>query len=270
MKRLVVACLGLALFSCGEGRNAFRASRDGFDAGVGAPRLRDAAVDAAMDATMKPGVCELSKCPVPDAGLACCTPNAQCGMDPTGLGLNCVPLPGQISTDAVCVLAECPTPTVGNACCTPFAQCGVDPFGTGQICFANPPATDAGAPQPTCDLTKCPEDDAGATVCCLADGSCGVDSLGIGVCFAPPPSSTDTNPPPVTGPPDDPSITGECPSYLGAFGPVWGCCSDYGVCGTFDTGTCLLPIGTQIPVVLPSDEDGGDGHAYPLCVPPQR
>ncbi|MGD8863766.1 MAG: hypothetical protein PVI30_27375 [Myxococcales bacterium] len=51
----------------------------------------------------------------------------------------------------------------------------------------------------------------------------------------------------MTEPPDDPSITGECPSFLGFFGPIWGCCSDFGVCGSFASGECLLPAGTQIP-----------------------
>lgn len=273
MKRFLLLCLSLSfgLLACGEGRSLFQGRRYPSDAAV------DGSKPASKDAGLKAGVCQLSKCPTPAMGLACCMPNAQCGMDTTGLGLNCVPLPGQTyASDSVCVLNECPTPTVGTRCCTPFAQCGFDPLGTGQFCFAFPVSNaDAGTAQPTCDLTKCPEvDDGGPAACCLANGNCGFDSLGVGVCIAPsaalPPDMTSTAQPPATRPPDDPSITGECPSYLDTTGPVWGCCSDYGVCGTFDLGTCLLPAGTEIPVALPTDEDGGAKHAYPLCVPPKK
>jgi hypothetical protein len=258
----------LSLMACADGRDRFLFG--GYVADDGG--RGDAGLDAGGHT---PGVCKLSECPVPDTGVACCTPTAQCGMDTTGLGLNCVPLPGDTyASDRVCTLAECPTPTIGTACCTPFAQCGFDPFGTGLTCFAYPaPPPDAGTPQPACDLTTCPEPDGGGpAACCLANGQCGVDTLGIGICFAPAPPAPAPAPAPtpVTGPPDDPSITGECPSYLGAFGPVWGCCSDYGVCGTFQAGACLLPVGTQIPVSLPTDEDGGAGISYPLCTPPKK
>ncbi len=39
---------------------------------------------------MEPGVCELPDCPAPLLGIACCTPDARCGYDPTGLGLGCI------------------------------------------------------------------------------------------------------------------------------------------------------------------------------------
>jgi hypothetical protein len=268
--RYLIPCVLLSVWACGEGNHSYRSGRIEDDGGMDAAALVDAT-------TFKqtPGVCKLSKCPVPDTGIACCTPQAECGMDPTGLGLNCVPLPGSTSSaEAVCTLKDCPKPTSGDACCTPFAECGFDPFGNGIFCFANPASTaDAGMSQPACDLTKCPEvDDGGAAACCLSDGTCGVDTFGVGVCFAPPPATGPTQPePPVsTTPPNDPSITGECPSYLDVTGPVWGCCSDYGVCGTFAADACLIPIGSEIPVVLPTDEDGGKGHAYPLCVPPKK
>jgi hypothetical protein len=215
----------------------------------------------------EPGVCKLSECPSPPMGVACCTPTAQCGMDPLGLGLNCAPLPGEPLSDNVCVLADCPTPVVGTPCCTPFGSCGNDPYATGQVCFANPPPvnlpplpTPDASVEPICPLDDCPVPEVGAA-CCLPTGECGVDPFGIGFCFPPPPEvdedasvpefptfpEPEPLPPPMTEPPDDPSITGECPSFLGFFGPIWGCCSDFGVCGTFASGECLLPAGTQIP-----------------------
>lgn len=234
----------------------------------------------AQDATTGPGVCRLSDCPRPEMGVKCCTPDAECGMDPTGVGLACVLNP-DVDSNRVCVLDACPTPVVGNACCTPFAQCGFDPFGIGQACFAFPPSinVDAGVPPETCDATECPDPEAGGFGCCLPNGECGFDPFGINVCFAPQdqlPPADDAGlelpplrplPPISTQPPDDPSVTGECPSFLGFFGPVWGCCSDFGVCGTFAAGECLLPLGTQLPVSQP-DEDAGMSTAYPLCTPP--
>jgi hypothetical protein len=44
---------------------------------------------------------------------------------------------------------------------------------------------------------------------------------------------------------------------------VWGCCSPYGVCGTFQFGACLIPIGAPLPVSI--EEDAGDPT---LCNPP--
>jgi hypothetical protein len=226
-------------------------------------------VDAAVpikDAGDVANVCDLSKCPKPEMGIACCTPLAQCGMDPTGVGLACVANPGSSASELVCELKDCPRPTTGIACCTPFAQCGSDPFSSGLICFANPPIssgpiTDAGQ----CDETECPVTEGGPDACCQTNGECGVDTLGIGVCFAPPPEFDAAVPPIDTTPPKHRTVTGECPSFLGTFGPVWGCCSDYGVCGTFSSGSCLLPVGTQIPVIDP-DEDAGMLE-YPRCTP---
>jgi hypothetical protein len=69
-----------------------------------------------------------------------------------------------------------------------------------------------------------------------------------------------------TDPPNDPSVTGECPSYLGGNNiPVWGCCSKFGVCGTFLYDMCFLPFGTQLPVPSNSDQDAGIPG---LCTPP--
>jgi hypothetical protein len=341
-----------------------------------------------------PGVCELSKCPKPKTGTPCCTPDAQCGSDSTGLGLTCEANDESASTRK-CVLADCPTPLIGAPCCTPRAQCGWDPFASGLLCLANAqinlPAADAGPPpqlcdlascpkpdagpapccqlngqcgvdtlgiglcfppptcnlskcprpveggpaaccqpngqcgldtlgiglcfpppSPLCDLEACPKPDGGFRSCCLQNGQCGVDTLGIGLCFAPPPAPTcDLSlcphradglrtcclpnadcgvdllsigicfapPPPVpdggvtppnTTPPDDPSITGECPSFLGLLGPVWGCCSAYGVCGTFAANQCLLPLGTQLPVGPPPPEEAGVTEPFLRCKPPPR
>jgi len=274
VKRFLVPCVLVSLWACSEGQHSYRSGRDLDDGGA---FDASAKADAAKPFVQTPGVCRLSKCPAPPdgMGIACCTSTAECGMDPTGLGLACVPLPGSVSaSEAVCTLKDCPKPTTGDACCTPFAECGFDPFSSGLFCFANPASSpDAGtnmSNQPSCDLTKCPAvDDGGAAACCLADGSCGFDTFGVGVCFAPS-GGTTTEPPVSTTPPSDPSITGECPSYLDVTGPVWGCCSVFGVCGTFEAEECLIPIGTEIPVVLPTDEDGGPSHAYPLCGPPKK
>lgn len=220
-----------------------------------------------------PGVCDLNNCPSPPVGVACCTPLAQCGVDPLGLGLNCAPLPGGALSDSVCVLDECPLPIIGSACCTPFGLCGNDPYASGQVCFANPPpvnlpVSDAG---PTCDLLECPTPEVGLS-CCLPNGECGVDPWQIGFCL-PPPVEVDAEPLPplelpavMTEPPDDPSVDGQCPSFLGFAGPVWGCCSDFGICGTFAFEECLLPVGTPLSV------DGADAGPLPEgllgCTPP--
>jgi hypothetical protein len=262
----LVPCLALPLAACD----------DDDDIEYRRPHRDSGAEDAGEQ---EPGVCRLADCPQPDMGIACCTPSAECGMDPTGIGLACVPNP-DVGSNRECVLDECPTPVIGNACCTPFAECGLDPFGTGVACFAYPPTinVDAGVID-VCDPTECPDPETGGFGCCLPNGECGVDPLGINLCFAPPvplpPLEIDAGfelpplqplPPISTEPPDDPSITGECPSFLGFFGPVWGCCSDFGVCGTFAFDQCLIPVGTVIPVS--SDEDAGTSSGYPLCTPP--
>jgi hypothetical protein len=336
------------------------------------------------------GVCDLAKCPKPETGIACCTPDARCGNDPSMLGLTCQPN-DHGGTKRKCVLKDCPTPLVGEACCTPAAQCGWDPFATGAICFANAqvnPLPDAGAPMvcnvaecpkmdggpaaccqldgqcgfdtlgngscqppPTCDLSKCPtgseggpraccqmngecgidtfnvgicfppprplcdlescptpdgggracclqngqcgvdtlgiglcspppattcnlsqcpRSSAGLRACCMPNGDCGFDSLGIGVCFAPPPTLPDGGATPVVEPPNDPSITGECPSFIGLNGPIWGCCSAYGVCGEFAANQCLLPVGTQIPTGPPPPPDAGVTEPFLRCTAPAR
>jgi hypothetical protein len=242
----------LLLAACGDDDEPFRDHRD-------------AGVDASS--AQKPGVCDLDKCPTSDMGPACCSPLAQCGFDPTGLGLNCVPNQGP--TGRVCELAKCSKPTIGEACCTPYGTCGFDPFGDGQICFSIPEPTldDAGAP--TCNLASCPRADGGPAACCTDDGQCGFDSLGVGVCVAPEQPDAGDASTPMTGPPDDPSITKQCPSFIDFDGtPVWGCCSAYALCGTFAQGVCLLPPGTEIPAgPVSSDEDGGtDGTIR--CTPP--
>ena len=102
----------------------------------------------------------------------------------------------------------------------------------------------------------------------MPNGECGVDSLGIGICFANQPAAPDGGPPAVVKPPDDPSITGECPSYIGLNGPVWGCCSAYGVCGLFADDQCLLSIGTQIPTGPPPPKEAGVTEPFLRCTPP--
>ncbi len=62
--------------------------------------------DGGVETTQVPGVCALAKCKKPKTGIACCTPEAQCGTDPTGLGVSC-----QASSDSpldrTCVLKDC-------------------------------------------------------------------------------------------------------------------------------------------------------------------
>lgn len=348
----------------------------------------DAGVDGALPSQV-PGVCDLGKCPRPENGVACCTPDARCGNDPSGLGLTCQANHSAASTRK-CVLKDCPTPIIGQTCCTPTALCGWDPFGSGLLCLANTPVnlptdggvstlcdlascprTDGGpapccqlngqcgvdtlgngacSPPPNCDLSKCPatfeggpraccqnsgecgidslgiglcfpppmalcdlakcpmadggaktcclqngqcgvdtlglgfcfppttttcelakcpKGSGGVAACCMPSGECGVDSLGIGVCFAKPPAGVDGGPPPATVPPDDPSITGECPSFIGMYGPIWGCCSAYGVCGQFASNQCLLPVGTQLPVGPPPPKEAGVSEPFLRCTPPE-
>jgi hypothetical protein len=149
-----------------------------------------------------PGICELSKCPTPRSGKACCTPDAQCGSDSTGLGLTCEPNDESTSTRK-CVLKDCPTPILGAACCTPRAQCGWDPFASGLLCLANAQVNlpDAGPPPQLCDLASCPQSDAGPAPCCQLNGQCGVDTLGIGLCFPPPTCDLLRCPKPIEGGP---------------------------------------------------------------------
>jgi hypothetical protein len=256
VKRILICCAFFLAFGC-----------DTDDRFIDETKLPDAGKDASQQ--QEDNVCQLSKCPKPDTGLACCTPLAQCGHDPSGSGLSCVPNSGGNASDLICKLADCPVPTVGIACCTPFAQCGFDPFSSGLACFSNPPDVTANNNDggPLCDLDACPAADGGPAACCQQNGKCGVDSWGIGVCFAPPPPATDAAI--SSEPPDDPSVTGECPSYLGALGPIWGCCSDFGVCGTFANDSCLLPVGTPIPVPADDDEDAGP-LTFPRCTPPAK
>jgi hypothetical protein len=218
-----------------------------------------------------PGVCRPSECPQPPAGIACCTPSADCGMDPTGVGLTCLPNPGSPSSHECKREADggfksdgkqCPEPPIGTPCCTALGGCGWDPFASGFVCFANPPPI-----KPLCDITKCPQTDGGAAPCCLPNSKCGVDTFGIGVCFPPP-----LPPPDYTHVPDDPTITGECPSFIGAFGyPLWGCCErvgKFGVCGQFQGNSCLLPVLGQIPTGPPPKADSGITEPFLRCTPP--
>ena len=208
----------------------------------------------------EPGVCELAECPQPFLGIACCTPLAQCGTDFLGLGLSCLANPGE-PIDAVCDLMECPDPPIGVSCCTPVGRCGTDLYGTGVMCYPNAPALPGRDGGTICPLDECPIPTQGYA-CCTIDARCGVDLYGFGQCV--PNLETPDAGPISTGPPDDPSVTGECPSYLGLFGPVWGCCSPYGVCGTFQFGACLLPIGAPLPISI--GDDAGDPS---LCIPPE-
>ena len=300
--------------------------------------------------TVTSGVCDLANCPKPSAqgAIACCTPDAKCGTDPTGVGLGCIPAAAEPGT---CKVDECPAPPsrFGKACCTPLAQCGFDPFSNGIFCFpaafelpavdaaaptaclASCPLTDGGPkpccqangqcgvdslgiglcfppPPPVCDPAKCPANDAGVKgcctlanscgydyfgnglcfpppvegkcdlakcpsdgkmrACCQPNGQCGVDSLNLGVCFPPPFKLPDAGPPPPVNPnpPDDPSITGECPSFMGVFGPTWGCCSPYGVCGTFANNQCNVAPGT--PIQVPGQPFHDAGSSVLRCTVP--
>lgn len=238
MKRILTSCLLLLLVACGDDDNDFRHARQ-LDSGT---------------KEREPGVCKLADCPAPDMGIACCTPLAQCGFDPSGSGLNCVPNPGS-SAAGVCKLDECPQPGIGSPCCTPYAACGFDPFASGLVCFGYPPSfptIDAGAE--VCDPFLCPQPVIGYP-CCQGNGECGVDLFGVNVCTSTAIPDAGPVPEPMTTPPEDPSVDGQCPSFLGALGPVWGCCSAYGVCGTFESETCLLPVGTPLP--LDPDSDAG-------------
>ncbi len=247
MKRLIVmtALLTLGVWACGDDEDdAFEGEGNRFHSGT-------------------PGVCDLPSCPAPPFGVACCTPLAQCGWDPLGLGTNCAPNPGAPLSDRVCSLDACPEPPVGIQCCTPFGLCGTDPFATGQSCFPNPPPVNIAPPEPvdaaafiTCDVDACEESELGPS-CCLPDGECGVDTLGVGFCFPRPPEIDASIPqnPISTDPPNDATVDGQCPSFIGFFGPIWGCCSPFGACGTFEAGQCLLPVGTPVP--LSSAPDGG-------------
>ena len=141
---------------------------------------------------------------------ACCGPQGQCGFDPIGLGLNCVPNPGE-KTGRVCDLPKCPETTTGHKCCTPYAECGYDPTDTGAFCFPLPESNVDAGNSATCDLPNCPMNDGGPAACCTDDGKCGFDSLGVGLCEAPDAGAVDAGAP---KPPNDPSITGECPNFL--------------------------------------------------------
>lgn len=251
---ILITTVGAA--SCGDDSER-RDDPDGVDSGTAGSGDKDAGWYIG-----EAGVCVLAKCNVPPIGVACCTPLAQCGVDLLGFGMSCIADPNQPRPDQVCVLADCPEPAVGIPCCTGNGRCGSDPFGTGLMCYPNPKFPDAGTN--ACDIEECAFPAIGYR-CCTLDGRCGTDLYGNGLC-----APTPTFPPlpdagPIsTEPPDDPSITGECPSFLGLLGPVWGCCSKYGVCGTFQYDECLLPPGTVLPPP-PPDEDGGLDNR---CTPP--
>jgi hypothetical protein len=201
--------------------------------------------------------CDITKCPETDGGLArCCLPNGTCGVDSLGIGI-CFPPPPP-PPPPTCDITTCAGGEGGiKPCCLPNGQCGLDSLGTG-FCF--PPPAEA-----TCDLAKCPHDPNQPRPCCLPNGQCGADTLGIGICFLPP------LPPVSTQVPDDPSITGECPSYLGLFGPLWGCCArvgKFGVCGQFTANQCLIPIGTQLPTGPAPAADSGKVENFVRCAPP--
>lgn len=254
MKITILLCLllGGTLIGCGDDDDeSLSANEDDRDTGVDEPN---------------DGVCDPSQCPEPDEGIPCCAPNGSCGSDPSGLGLVCVANTGEGN---VCVLEDCPEPTVGNACCTPFGTCGFDPFETNVFCIANPPLLEEPPPVDAnvCDPAECEAPQVGVA-CCLNNGDCGIDPFEVGFCFPPAPEG-DGGPTNIDlTPPDDPSVDGQCPSYVGVTGePVWGCCSNFGVCGTFAGETCFLPAGTEIP--LTTDEDGGQLNGALLCSPPR-
>ncbi len=215
----------------------------------------DSGVD--RDSGKVDGVCNPAECPTPINGVACCLPDARCGSDP-GFGM-CIANSDQPPANT-CDLDECDVPPTGVACCLSNGKCGRDPWELG-VCFPNPPRQNEDAGGPTCDLSECDSPDEGIA-CCMPSGRCGVDLLGLGFCAL----ATDGGVTDPTEPPNDPSITGECPSYLGAGNiPVWGCCSRFGVCGTFAYDMCLLAPGTQIPVPA---NDGEDAGIPGLCTPP--
>lgn len=215
-------------------------------------------------------VCRVRECPLPTIGNPCCTSFGTCGNDPFGLGTICYANSPIDRTDAAvpepnCPIDECPLPDIGFSCCTNDGECGTDPNGLG-ACYPNPVPVDAAVPDPTCPIADCPLPEVGFS-CCTNAGECGVDPNGFGVCY-PPIEDAGTMDIDVT-PPDDPSVTGECPSYIAVGNiPVWGCCSDFGVCGTFMYDTCLLPVGTQIPVGPPPEDDAGVQEPFLRCEPP--
>lgn len=229
--------------------------------GCGDDDDNNSTTDAGQDSAATPGVCAPRECPTPSYGVACCTPDARCGADP-GFG-GCIANVGEAPAN-VCELDKCEVPPTGDACCLSNGKCGRDPWELG-VCFPNPPKNNTDAGGPLCDLETCNQPDEGVA-CCLPTGKCGVDYTGLGFCVREviPVDAGVTMPP--DGPPDDPSITGECPSYLGIGNtPVWGCCSRWGVCGTFAYDMCLLPPGTQIPVPA---NDGVDAGIPGRCTPP--
>lgn len=234
--------------------------------GLGTVCYANAPIDR-RDAAQPEPTCAIDECPLPDVGFVCCTNDDQCGVDPNGLGV-CWPNPEPVDAavpEPTCPIADCPLPVFGFSCCTNDGECGVDPNGLG-VCY--PPPEDAGMPEPTCDIDACPVPEVGL-VCCTNDGGCGVDPNGLGVCY-PPVEDAGVPPEPDFSPPDDPSITGECPSYLGPANlPIWGCCSGFGVCGTWNYDACLLPVGTQLPVGPPPPVDAGIQEPFLRCEPPQ-
>lgn len=217
-------------------------------------------------------VCVVANCPLPTIGNQCCTGYGTCGYDPTETGLVCYQNPVTVRGDAgqpepTCPVEECPLPEVGFACCTNAGGCGTEYPNLPGLCYPNPEPV-----EPTCPIEDCPLPEVGFA-CCTNAGGCGTMYPNLpGLCY-PEVEPTDGGMPdagPIdTSVPDDPSVTGECPSYIGINGlPVWGCCSDYSVCGTFAYGACLLPAGTQIPVGPAPDADAGVTEPFMRCTPP--
>ncbi len=259
--------LGLAAaVGCDDGVTERHNTRKSFDAGSSYVPVPENDSGSPFDAAQEPGVCDLERCPKPDVGIACCTPDAVCGTDQTGSGAFCVANAG--ARKKVCKLADCPVPDVGAACCLPSGDCGRDPLGSGALCFANPPPVNIDGGSSTCDVKKCATPDVGIR-CCTNSGKCGTDPSGTGLFCAVPKPAVDAGPI-STEPPNDKSVDGQCPSYLGVGGvPIWGCCSKFGVCGTFAAKSCLLPAGTQIPVDPYATADDGGTLPAGRCFPPK-
>lgn len=240
----------------------------GFDPiGTGVACFANAVPDRRDAATPEP-TCDIEECPYPEVGYSCCTPRGECGNDLWGNGF-CLPNPpADAGTPApACEVEDCPVSAVGDSCCTAFGVCGSDPWENG-VCYANP-VKRLGVPG--CPLEDCPTPDVGAA-CCTNTGACGSDPFLQGICY-PEQELPDAEVPDLT-PPDDPSLTGECPTFIGITGhPVWGCCATvgaYGVCGTFNGDRCMLAAGTSLPTGPAPDADAGVVEPFLRCEPPAK